>query len=278
MRIANVLLAALVLLAAAGCSQQQAAERTAPPEAVSLAKKTVDDFRAQNSKGFVADLAPGLVTQMADKVLMAKMRAIFPQHRVAAVHVEGWWQTRYAGNVLGRDTGEKPGETVTRLTLRYEFEGGDAVRVNLLLASHDGALQVNQLNLVPLPAALIAENALTAHWTEGGGRQAFAVLALAVLVFILATAVKCLRTPGLRFKWLWFIVIWLSAIQVTMDWTSEKVFVKFLVLKFPPLWIDQPSPYDPAMVWFLLPLGAIVFRTWLKLHDEPAPAPRTFGE
>jgi hypothetical protein len=277
MRIANVLLAALVLLAAAGCSLQRTAERTAPPEAVSLAKKTVDDVRAQNTKGLAKDLAPGLVRLMADKALMEKMRAIFPQHPVAAVHVEGWWQTGDLGNILGRDTG-KSGTTTTRLTLRYDFEGGDAVRVNLLLAPHDGALLVDQLNLVPLPAGLIAENALSAHWREWGGRQAFVVLALAVLGFILATAVKCLRTPGLRFKWLWFVAIWLSAVQVTMDWTSEKVFVQPLTLKFPPLWLNQPSPYDPAMLWFLLPLGAIVFRTWLKLRGAPAPGPRTFGE
>jgi hypothetical protein len=245
---------------------------------VALAKKTVDDFRAQNKAELDKDLAPGLAALMADRALVESMLAVFPHQPVASVHVEAWSSLKYLGNVLGRETGQHSKDPLTRLTLRYEFQGGDAVRVNVVLAPHDGRLRVNKLNLVPLVGAEIAHNSLSAHWDSVNERPVFVLIALGVVGFIVWTAVNCLRTPGLRFKWLWFLVIiLLNAVQVTMDWTTAKVYVLPLIVRFPPFWIHQPSAYDPAMIWFLLPIGAIAFRTWLMMGGTPIPPPRQFG-
>jgi hypothetical protein len=264
-------------LGLSGCSQQDVADKTAPKDAVALVEKTVDDVRAQKTAELAKDLAPGLLKLLGDQDMVHRMQAVFPRHPITAVHVETWQKTTYMGNVLGRDTGKRAGDTATYLVLRYEFEGGDAVLVTSLAAPRDGVLRLNRFSVEALPAALIAHNAPTAHWTEFGGRHVFLGIALIAVLFMITSSVKCVRMPDLRYKWLWFILIWVSAIQFTLNWTTEKVYVLPLTIKFPPVWAQQTSPYDPMMIWFLVPLGAIIFRSWMKIRGEQGPQPKSFG-
>jgi hypothetical protein len=269
-----------VLVAIGGCSNQTAAELSAPKDAVTLAKKTVSDFRAQNMVELDKDAAPGLAKALKDRAVVQPILALFPDKPAIAEHVVYWSGVTDLGKIGDLMSGRHKdvvSNTVTVLSLRYEYQGGNAVRVNLTLARNFGRLYVFKMNVVALPYSLVAANAFGAHWDSVNGRHLFLLIALGVLVFIVATAIACLRTPELRFKWLWFIAIWASAVQLSLNWTRGHVFVSPLIVRFPPVWAIQESPYQPMIIWFLLPVGAIVFRIWKRIRGDYVVRPRGFG-
>lgn len=273
MRFKSVLIAVLVLLGVSGCSRELVAERTAPEEAVTLGKKTVGDLRARNVIELRKDGTAGFARSLSDPAIEEAFRMLLPGQPIVGVHVESW--TKQVSNIFARQPGQDALAGATQLFLRYEFAGGEAVRMHFTFVPVSGHLRVVSMNLTPLPAVLRTENAASAHWM-GLPQLVFLAIGLLLAGFVISTAISCLRTPGLRFKWLWFIVIWIGGIQISMRLTDAKIFLKIPMLNFPPTWIDQLSPYDPAWAWFMLPLGALAFRGWRKRWGPVEPSVRTF--
>ncbi len=272
-RLAGIVIALCALFVVSGCSGGDVESK----EAVALAKKTVEDLRAQNRVELSKDAEPQLAAILNEPATLQRVLSQFPRTDVVGEYVESWQTTKDLGNIFARPADSKMAPLDrTTLSLRSEFAGGDAVRTQFTLAPVSGRLRVYGINVALLPASLVKQNALMNLHTLGN--VIFLLLAVGVLVFIATTAIACLRTPGLRFKWLWFIAIWISAGQITMNWTTGQVYLYLLTIRVLPVWINQASPYDPAFIWFLLPVGAIVFRGWHKRFGPPPEKPRRFDD
>ncbi len=272
--------AAAALFVVAGCSQQTVVERTAPKDAVALAEKTVSDFRAQDTASLERDFAPGRAQVVTDNPMVRSFLRYFPKEQVTAVHIVAWHNVSRVGNVenLARWWNANiASNTITYVTLRYEFRGGDALLVSLTMASDFGRLRVYGMDAVPLPRSLIQANAFDAPGKSG--QYLFLLIILFDVAFVIVSLVACWQTPQLRLKWLWLFVTLSGTGEFWLNWTTGDVRLAPLVLKLIPFGAAQASPYQPLSIWFVLPTGAIAFWIMKTLRRTPtAPDAPAAGE
>ena len=112
------------------------------------------------------------------------------------------------------------------------------------------------------------ENSIAKIWTNFQPQHLVLFFGVALVLFVIATAISCLRTRDLKLKWLWFLVTLIGAVQITMNWTSGELYINPLVIKVPPMWIEQATPYDPAMLWYLVGLITWGIRIWTDRRSE----------
>jgi hypothetical protein len=98
-------------------------------------------------------------------------------------------------------------------------------------------------------------------FTANGTQAIMLILALAIIGFTIFTLYRCLSTPGIRWKWLWFIFITAGVCSLRFNWTTQMV-------QFVPFDIHWGAAglfqllLQPATIYLNAPVGALVF--WLS--------------
>lgn len=160
-------------------------------------------------------------------------------------------------------------------TFEYEFPS-QWVLAGVVLTKRDEQLSVLGFQVIRTTASQQELNRFT---LTGKNAAQYAVLlaALAVPIFILVTAVACLRTPIPRRRWLWVIFILLGVGTVSTNWaTGEVGFVVLNVQLFGAAALAA-GPYSPWVISAAFPLGAVMF--WLRRRpfSRAAVAPTATG-
>jgi hypothetical protein len=159
--------------------------------------------------------------------------------------------------------------TVYFLSGLYRFPGDKDLAVEVALKRTGASYLVAGVHFQTLPHAWIAANDFV---LEGKPVQSYAFLAgmAAVLVTSLVALVQCIRTRGIRRKWLWIVFILFGFGKLSLNWATGA-------LAFTPLAIQifSASAFRSAWIgpWVLsisLPLGAILFLACRKRLLVPA--------
>lgn len=156
------------------------------------------------------------------------------------------------------------GTNLSIIVINHRYADGSVILTTTTTDLNTG--KVVAFNLHKMTAADLHEirfDPIAANGTQG----LFLLVAAGVFLFTLATAYACLATPGVTWKWLWFIFIMAGIGSLRFDWLSQ-------VVRFAPIDIRWGAAgyfqqlFAPAIVYINFPLGAVIY--WLNRRGKTA--------
>jgi hypothetical protein len=173
---------------------------------------------------------------------------------VAGFHVHKLFTTNYSTASFSQSED---------ITLEYIYPT-KTLLATFLLRRDGSSFLVRRMNIKPLTQPL--EQYYEFHFL-GQSALSYAVLAVAVLLlaFNVYALVQCIMTPDLRFKWLWIPFVAVGFVVIRYDWTDAVFSYQALALNIPAAEFAL-SAFQPFMVHLSLPIGAILFLLWRRIH------------
>jgi hypothetical protein len=228
-----------------GCSYRSMLDRVAPKDEVEFARERLEELRAgrldQLEMHFDAATSnPSLRSELE------RMLSYYPSGEPRSVEL------------IGSQVGRGPGWWNANLTFQYEFPDAWMV-ANVFLSRTDGSnVVVKGMHLERIPDSLQHINAFS---LAGKGALHYLILAAALLVvsFTIVSFVVCLRTPGLRRKWLWALFTLVGVTGVTINWTTGRILFVTESMHLLGAGAVASSPYSPWLLTVSFPLGAVLF-------------------
>ena len=244
---------AILLVFLAGCSAQDRDTEFGTPAERVVAKDAFEAVRANDLTKIRAMAQDGLRAEL-DPAVFAQMHSYLPagDPELESVQI----------NVANTN-----GTSVTYKTFSYEVGSGDRwALIDISLEQVGGKILLAGLNVTPPTATPIAANSFTmkgkhlAHWL-------WIVAMLGALTITLMALVQIVRTPGLRYKWLWAIGSLFSVMGFSLNWTTGNWNVWPLNILFLGIGADKGGPLTPWVFSFGVPVVALAF---LLLRDRLA--------
>ena len=239
----RVVLAALLGLILCGCSGRHAIEKFTSPSDIATARAYIADLQSRNVAVIVHDLDPSLSKPgVADTI--ARMSAALPGGPPTSV------------KVVGVNSLTTPADRVVNITFEYQW-GSRWFLANVAVKRAGSVQTIVGLNVYFEKTSLKEQNRFTLIHKSPVQYAILlgAILAVCLTAFVL---VLCVRTKGLRRKWLWILFIIFGFGLLSVNWTTGatgyNVFYVslFSASAFAPL-------YGPWTISMSLPIGAIVF-------------------
>lgn len=249
-------LAAGVLVALSISCGGSLQERTGDPRA-EFARESLALLLARDLDRLRERFSPELV-RLAPPEVLARVLAEIPPGVPSEPMLVGFAETRF---LRGRSSAV--------VTWQFRFPSGYLLgRVQL---DTSGARPViTALHLQPIPDSIDRINAF------GRVRRTWRhhlVLALVVAVpaFILVSIVACLRTRGLRRKWLWVPLMLVGVCAIRLNWTTGRVDWRPTRIQVLGTGFTRAGLYMPWTLTAAVPVGAILF--WLVRRRLRAAVP-----
>lgn len=254
------LLAACVLVAAlAGCKAL-----ALDPETDAVARAVYTELRT-GSPNLRARLSPEMQTPQAQAEI-AKVRAYLPPGEPTFGKTIGWNYTAVLGQgktALISQEYDYPGKVALAQTTLKRVEGAKTWTV---IGFHARVATTQELKA--LDFSLIGKT--PAHYL-------FLVAMIVSLGLIPVAMVKVIRTRDLKRKWLWLIAALFCVIGFQINWFDGAVTWKLNLGLLNAGVTSGMSRFDPWILFFSLPLGAILILTgiWARPKTKP-PLDETF--
>jgi hypothetical protein len=154
-------------------------------------------------------------------------------------------------------TSSSDGRSAATLVTNHVYANGGVVFTTVYFNKVNGKIQGFQLrSLAPADLKALRFRPLEANITQG----AVLGVVLAVIAFGLITLYRCLATPGVRFKWLWFIFITAGIFSLRFNWLTQLVGFAPIQIQWGPAGIYQ-GLFEPATLYINAPVGAMAW--WL---------------
>ncbi|MFD2366765.1 hypothetical protein [Pseudoduganella sp. GCM10020061] len=241
MRFLGLMLFALIL---GGCDKYAMVEKLAPAEVQAEAKSHIAKLRSRDFAALEAELDDSLKGKALGRKTLAQMADAIPPGEPDSVHLVQYQRRMQNG--------------VTSDGSLFEYIiGGKSIVVTVSVDERDGVRKIVGLYVHPQQVPLEEQGGLT---IEGAGALQWTVLAATVAAFLvsLVALVKCVRTKGLRRKWLWIIAILVGVGKISLNWHTGQLDVSPVAFQ-----ILSASYFfhlaGPTILAFSLPLGALVF-------------------
>ncbi len=241
-----------------GCDQAKVMKILTPPEAESNARYYVDLLRQGKFDQIKSALDPSAVDpNLRDE--LTQMAALFPAENPESV------------KVVGVDVSNGQDLSKTEITLEYQFPSKWLL---VSFATQNTRAMSGIVKFRVIPTADSLEN-LHKFTLVGKSAVQYSILMLAVCsaLFSLYALLECIRTKGLRMKWLWILVVLVGVVKVAVNWETGQLTFGILAI-YLPNYVVTRVPYGPYTVGVCIPLGAILFlrrQMKLKIARESIP-------
>ncbi len=240
MRSLIVLLSALLLF---GCSQQKVLEKFSTRADQTLAKSYVVDLQEGKFDIIESNLDPSIKTpRMRDT--LARMASLLPAGPPTSV------------KLVGAQRLFSPSGTRTNTTLEYQWDN-KWVLYSVAIQKSATVQTIVGLNVYPQKSSLEDQVQFT---LMGKSPAQYAILAFAIFAFILTLAalLACIRTKGLRRKWVWILAIIFGFGMLSTNWVTGAVNYQLLYVSLFSAGAFAPL-YGPWTISVSVPVGAIAF-------------------
>ena len=206
---------------------------------LALSDRDWRNANAQRALAAVADMVPG---GMPDAI------------HVAGFHAHKSFTTNFSSTSYAQSED---------ITLEYVYPT-KTILASFLLRPDGSSFLVRQMNIKPLPAPLEQYHEF---YFLGQSALSYAVLSAAILLlaFNIYALVQCIMTPDLRFKWLWIPFVAVGFLAIRYDWTDAVFSYKALAMNVPAADFAL-SAFQPFMIRLSLPVGAVLFLLWRRIH------------
>ncbi|MED5618903.1 hypothetical protein [Ideonella sp. BN130291] len=226
------------------------------PEAQFL-RVVVDKLAVREFAFIESQLDPKLVEPDVRSAL-ERTAAALPAEAVAAVQPVAWR--------VGVSTN---GPRTATVAAEYAYPSSKWFVVSAQLTGEAGSFRILRLNVEPLPAPMAQLNAFTFQG-KGAMHYAFFLFTLSAFALSVYAFVQCLRTKGIRRKWLWAIFTLLGFCAFTLNWSSGAVSINPLSFNLFSAGFGRAGWVGPWGLTFCIPIGAIVF-LWKHRHVANTP-------
>ena len=221
-----------------------------PPQADAADRAYIDQLRQGEFDQIERDMDPSLKDSNLPATL-AKMAALFPPGDPKSV------------KPVGVDLNNR----TTNITYEYEFATGWI----LANVATDETHKITGFHVQPLSDSLENINKFT---LTGKSPLQYSIFGLAVcaIVFSLSVFVLCIRTKGLKRKWLWALCTLVGVEKIAVNWGTGQLTFGIVSVYIPCVIATRPS-YGPITLGVCIPLGAILFlyhRNKLETSRPPA--------
>lgn len=242
----NRLLALISCLTLAGCGMPFTPDAfSTSPEALAL-RSIIDRMVSRDLASIQAQLDSRLVEPDVPAALQRTANAI-PASPITKIEPVSW-------NVF---VGTNQTRSAT-VAAEYTFADGRWILATAQLTGEPNAFRILQFNVVPLSAPLAQIHAFT--FVGKSVRHLFFFLAAIMAPLVsLWGLVRCVRTKGLRRKWLWVIFVATGFISFTINWTSGAVHINPLAFNLFSAAFIRHGWLGPWMLTFCIPVGALIF-------------------
>lgn len=268
MKFARISLATLLAVLIAGLyvgltvwsftNQDRLIEKFAPADEVAIGRQYIDLLRSKKISEIETTLDP-TVKNSATRSAIERAAALFPAQAPRRTKLVGYhWDT---------SNSETNYDVAYELVYRHTW-----LFIVVSFKKNNDGIILESAEVQPLTDSLEHMNALNSGHKRLG-QYLMALTTLAVGVFVIATLFICARTPTVRHKWLWMILICIGVVQFSMNWTTGEYSVEILSFHVPASGMSQAGSYSPWMFFFTVPAGAVVFllrRGRLMQSKEPA--------
>lgn len=240
----NSYLVVLVVLLLSGCGVPQTADDfNKTPEARFL-NSIVDRLIAHDFSSIEGQVDPSTAGPNLRGAL-ERTASIFPMEKPSAIEPVDWRYGRMAN-----------GPRTAVVVAQYTYVPAKWLIVSAMLTGEPGSFRILQFNVQPAPGRLSELNAFSfkdktpLHYT-------FFFLTIAAFTLTAFAFVQCLRTRGLRRKWLWaFFTLW-GVFAFTLNWSSGEVQVNPVSLHLFSAGFGRAGWVGPWGFTFAIPIGAI---------------------
>ncbi len=200
-----------------------------------------------------------------------------PQKRI----VLEWREVKELGNVFHVSSFNTKHAALMTLLMHDEFANGDRLAVTCVLSDDGQAVALKSVRVNFLPRALADRNRFFTP-EAGFGNYAFLALAIFETAFMLWALFRCVSGPwpSWRWRWLWLLVIPTGFGRFSLDWTTGHWFFLASINLPGVIAGSQAGPYNPIIISFGVPLGAMIFLVLRRrfVDDDLPPTPRRFDE
>ncbi|MBV8798299.1 MAG: hypothetical protein JO208_00585 [Alphaproteobacteria bacterium] len=174
--------------------------------------------------------------------------------------------------------------TIYALDILYRFPAGKDMVAQVVLANAGKSYIVKGIHMQVFPDVNLARNEFSLQRAPASGYLFLGGMIGAVAVSLWAL-VACIRSRGIRRKWLWIIFIVFGLGKLTLNWASGEFFLQPLAVVLLSAGALR-SGFGPWTMMVGLPIGATIFLLRRKSlvrnvqerktegkPPEPSPAP-----
>ena len=228
-------------------------------------------------------VAPEDMKEMALEYLEALRKGTGAETYLALDESQKNDQTKSALAILAR---EMPDGAYTRLTFvnfqlqkrdgkksfyfvfEYDFNGRYLL-ADVTLRKNDDSISILGLHARENPQSVIQTNKFD---FDEAGLLHYGFLGAAVIlpIFSIITLVKCIRTKGIKRKWLWYIFIMIGFCTFELNWQTGEWLWQPLSFQILSAGAFSSGAYGPWIIGFSIPIGAVAF--WCKRRKPKAQA------
>jgi hypothetical protein len=153
-------------------------------------------------------------------------------------------------------------------SLSFEYQFPDRwLLANVVVERSGQAPVVKSVQIQAVRESLATVNRVTLRG-KGAAHYGAAVTAIAVLLFVLFTAVLAVRTPAPGMKWGWVLFVLVGIVRFAFNWTTGALTIVPMGIQFLGSGFAKPSPFEPLVLTTSIPVGAIVYliqrHEWLQ--------------
>jgi hypothetical protein len=226
-----------------GCDQAALIKKFTPPEDESFARSYVDSLRQGKFDEITRNLDPS-VANLNIQGKLAEMAALIPAENPMSV------------KVVGVNLSRTKEYRTTTITLEYQFPS-KWLLVEVVTQRGGRAFSVVGFHVTPISDSVENLNRFT---LVGKSFVQYSILILAIssFGFSLYVLILCIRTKGVKRKWLWMIFILVGVEKVAVNWGTGQLTFGVLAINIPCA-IAGFTPYGPWTIGVLVPIGAILF-------------------
>ena len=166
-----------------------------------------------------------------------------------------------------------PSSRTANVAIEYTYPNSKWMVASATLSGETGGFRILAFNVVPLSAPLAELNAFTFSG-KSVSHYLFFLLTLCAFGISAYAFIRCIRTPGVRRKWLWAIFTLIGLVAFTINWSSGVISINALRFNLLSAEFARAGWLGPWGITFYIPVGAIVF---LWKFRKPAPIALTDG-
>ena len=261
----NLFLLPLAVISLASCTYEKMLEKFTPKEEAQYAENFLEEVRGNNYEEVYNQLHPSAKSQLTEE----KFNEIY--NYLPTENLLG-------KKIIGSQTSKINDEWSGLFTFEYSFENSKWLLAQASVSKQNGSLSVTSFYFQVTDKSLKEVYRFT---LRGKQVKHYLILLLAIInpLISIFTLIVCIRTPKMKRKVLWCILILLGIMILKINWTTGELSLNPLYFSLLSAGVTT-SPYSPWIISISLPIGVIAF--WIKRlisskHKQETPHEENIG-